>query len=770
MNRFDGKTGRVSVGVAVSLMAGVLLAVWLRVMDAVAGRTVQTFAMFAGCVVAGCMVGGVAASLAFRRISRGGAAAGWLLSGLLLLVGVSLVAQLFFAPLVIADWQRVLTVLSRPEGQYGRLLAVTGIFFAFVPMVLIAGAARVACGERAGWRLLPLLLAMLPAGYALGAGGLVHWVGMENLLRFVAVWFGVLSALVLLRGFRAALAAGVIMALFGLVPRGAVLTDGVFSRLVHRDSGFARGKPVFVEQTRHHVVTAYEDHDYRSVFALDGRPVLLGNRFQTARTLSGYIPLLLRPECGKAALVGAEAGIYLPFFLRAGVGDIAVTGIDDAVLRLSMEADEPLADGAAGVKGVARLSSKQKHDIIFIAPEPAWMRGSGKAYGRGMLRRCRDALAENGLVALHLDGRALSQRRFAAVARDFAREFPNMQLWCAGMYDWLLVGGTDTIQVPADRMLALFEREAVTKDFVRAGMRSLPEVMASMVCDGAGLVPWLERTGSESAFANMRRAHRFAFGKDGALLVSPHALEPCRQNTLEWLRPSAADIDVYQAVRDRTAECAEARALAARALAQTERGQGDAGLADARAAAKLNARDPLLTRLAEGLELEGRRRIAIGEFKGGLKCYENLLSFSQGSALSHYGMGYCLRASGDNETAYLHFARAVAAAPEQAGYRLELAQVAMTIGEYAEADRQFQEVLKREPENHEAMFRYAKALAFKDREDKDFAKAIKLAEDACVKTKWKNMEYAFGLADIYMDAGRVMEGMGLKRRLKEGKN
>jgi hypothetical protein len=30
------------------------------------------------------------------------------------------------------------------------------------------------------------------------------------------------------------------------------------------------------------------------------------------------------------------------------------------------------------------------------------------------------------------------------------------------------------------------------------------------------------------------------------------------------------------------------------------------------------------------------------------------------------------------------------------------------------------------------------------------------------------MEYAYGLADIYIDAGRIPEGMGLKRRLKEG--
>jgi tetratricopeptide (TPR) repeat protein len=297
---------------------------------------------------------------------------------------------------------------------------------------------------------------------------------------------------------------------------------------------------------------------------------------------------------------------------------------------------------------------------------------------------------------------------------------------------------------------------------------SLPEVLACRVCDGGGLAAWLEGAGGESAFAHAWRAPRVVFGNETGGLLTPHALEGCRQRTLAWLAPGGLDAELAGAVREKTGQCAEARALAARALRQVAAGQGDAGLADARAAARLNARDALLTQLAEGLELEGRRRIAIGEFKGGLKCYENLLSFSPGSALSHYGMGFCLRASGDNETAYLHFARAVAGAPEQTGYRMELAQVALSIGEYAEADRQFEEVLKREPDDLEAMFRYAKGLAAKGRPDRDCARAVKLAEAVCVKDRWRSREYAFGLADLYLEAGRVMEGMGLKRRLKEG--
>jgi tetratricopeptide (TPR) repeat protein len=787
---------RVAVGVAASLMAGILLAVWLRIFDALAGRTLWTLWAFAGCVAAGGGAGFGAVACACRRgRSRAeGLGRAEVLSVLFLLIGGALAAQLAFASAVAADWQGVLNALSRTVGQYGWLLAKTGGFFVGVPSALIAAAACVALrmpmppdGERrerrerrAGRTLARgVLLGLLPAGvgYGLAEGVLIPGVGLDGLLRFAALWFGALSGIALARGAWSALpvlAVVVCVALLKPGSRNAVLADGVFSRLVHRDSGFARGRPVFVRQTRRHTVTAFEDRDYRFVFALDGRPVLFGNRFHTARALAGYIPLLLRPDCKKAALFGPEAGLYLPFFLRAGVEDVAVAGIDGALLKLSVAADDYLTDRDTEPERVervlrrrAKLSSDQGYELIFLASDPGWMRGAGRAYSRGLFRRCRGALAGNGLAALHLDSRALSQKRFAAITRDFTLEFPHMQLWCVGPYDWLLVGGAATIQTPADRMLALFERDAVVKDFVRAGVFSLPEVAACRVCDGAGVSPWLEQTGFETAFANARRAPFFVFGKEDGGLVAPHALEACRQKTLAWLTPGTLDADVDQAIRAKAAQCADARSLAARALVRTMSTQGEAGLGDAREAAKLNPRDPLLTQLAESLELEGRRRIAIGEFKGGLKCYENLLSFSPGSARSHYGMGFCLRASGDNETAYLHFARAVASAPEQTGYRMELAQVAVAIGEYAEADRQFQEVLKREPDDVEAMFRYAKALASKDRQDKDFPKALKLAEEVCIRTQWKNSEYAFGLADLYMEAGRVLEGMGLKRRLKE---
>lgn len=775
----DRGTVRVAAYVAAGLMFGMLLAVWLRVLDAVAGRTVYTLAVVTGIVTAGVAAGYSLAGLAFltgRRVPG-------LLRALFLLIGCWLAVQLAGSDGVVAGWQRILNDLSRTFGQYVVAVGKTTAFFCLVPS-LLAGMAvhavlrsflRVPEGERAQGMTLVLLLAVLPAwvGYGFASGVVIPVAGVENVLRFGALWFGALAAVVAWRGVRSVWPFATVAGLLYLLNPsggGTVLEHGVFGRLVHRDSGFAQGAAVFSHPSRHHTVAAYEDTDYRFVFALDGRPVLFGNRFHTARTLCGYVPLLLRPESRKAAVFGPEAGLYLPFLVRGGVTNVAFAGADEAVVKLTLAADGYLTgagcEAAGRVRRRARLSSRAEYDIVFLAPEPSWMRGTGRAYGAGLFRRCRAALSEKGVVALHLDARALSQRRFAAVARAFVEVFPHVQVWCAGTYDWLLVGGVAPLTVAADRMLEVFERGPVVRDFARAGILSLPEVLPSLVCDGEGIAAWLACTEGEAAWQAAWGGPRTVFG-EGQAALQPAALEGCRQRKLGWVSAEGMDEEVYLAVRARADRYIGARVQAVAALSEMAAGRGEAALAAAREASAVNPRDALLVHLAEKLELEGRRRTAFGDFKGALKCYENLLAFRPGGAHAHYGMGYCLRATGEGEGAYLHFARAVAAAPEQTGYRMELAQAAVAVGEYAEADRQYEEVLKREPGNAEALFRYARAAAQAGRPDRDMAKAVRLAEQACVATRWGNREHAFGLADLYIEAGRVLEGMGLKRRLKE---
>lgn len=757
------------------------MAVWLRVADAVAGRTSYTLLAFLLAAGLGLSAGGALARMVGpRRFSFSA-----LLAVAFLASAAWQAAMLAAAEHVVAGWQPFLTGASRSFDAYAVQVTEMAAWF-YVAPALVAGWLVVSSLGRlagaSGPRAVAVGVALLPVGFVAGFLVLAS-VGAEHLVRLLVLWFGLLSAVAVWIGGPRHWQRGACAFLFLLstvaaplvlrVPKTSVLCEGVFGRVVCRDSGFAWGKPLFERHTARHSVAVYTDPDYQFVFALDGRSLLFGNRFHTARTLTGYVPLLVRPACKRAAVVGAEACLYLPFFARAGVADVRYGGADADVVKLAVAADAYLTgddscERAAPQRGVA-LGAKSGYDVVFLAGEPTWVRGARGAYSKAWFARCKRALSADGIVALHVDARALSSERFASIAESFASVFPCVQLWCTGANDWVLVGANAEIKTPVDRLLLLFEKKPVFRDFVRAGGLGLPEALACMVCDGRGLAPWLAKTGRESAWTGLWKAPRDVFASRSASLLRPSALEACRQWKSQWILPGELDVDVYLGFLDKVGRMLGGRAAAAKALDKVESGGSrDASLGAAQEAAQINARDALLIPVAESMELEGRRRIKIGDLKGALKCFESLLSISADSAFAHYGLGYCLRGSGDNEGAYLHFTRAVAGAPEQTDYRLEMAQAALTVGEYAEADRQYQEVLKREPGNPAVLFLAAKALAVRERPQKDFDRALRLAERACVLTKWQNREYAYGLADLYLDAGRVIEGMGLKRRLKEG--
>lgn len=753
-------------------MAGVIVAIGVRVTFNLTGATNDSALLLLALAVGG----GICGYCTMRYWCGRVRSSYWPLGLTLLLLALLPLAQMVGGAYLSGAWQRALGALTRTLSGYRNLQLLTTLLFAFTPTFLVVALARgtlCTCGEllpqRARKLTFLLLLHLLAiSGYACANRVLIPHYGLCGAARLATLWFALLVGGALLRRWRVVLPLVIVAAALVWIDGDqceAHLAGGTFSRLVHRDSGFARGAPHTINYTRRHSVAHYRDPDYQSITTLDGRPLLFGNRFHSARILGAYAPLLLNPRCERVALMGSEAALYAPLLHEAGVGELVMVGSDQKLVQLLTQPSESAGD-SSNLTFKRRLSAAGSYDLIYLAPTPVWQRGEEYLFGRRYFKQCAARLNSGGLVALHLDARLLTPQLLATITRDFALELPYMQLWYTGGYDWLLIGGVARLAVEAQQALAFFERETVVRNFARAGVLSLPEALGSMVCDGAGLLAWMEQSGFESFYQFARRVPRLLLNEDPTTLVTPQALEPQRQNTLEWLVVGTMEPALYRTIRTRAQECGEARTLAARALWRLQSGRGDLGLTHAREAAQINPRDPLLTQLADALELEGRRRIALGEFKGGLKCYENLLSFAPGTALSHFGMAYCLRATGDSETAYLHFARAVAAAPEQLEYRRELAQAAVTVGEYAEADRQYEQILAREPQNHAVLFLQAKALAHKERPDRDFARAIKIVEELCVKSEWQNLEYAYGLADLYIDAGRVLEGMGLKRKLK----
>jgi len=753
-------------GVVVSLLSGCVLGAWQQVLDTLAGRTVYALLGFWAAVALGVAVG---AAVVWNVNRKGLWHMGYTVM-VLSLLGIWLVVQLAMSAALRDVWKEVQLSAHKSFGMYLWTIAKTAGLTLAPPAALAAclvqggqnGGRR---GERAtGW-------CLVLCGY-LAAGFLCAHLAPERLTQGVAIGMGVLAGVSVLRSSRylpavwlpAMALPVVVIALLAvaLLPKtrlDPLSADGRFGRLAYRDSGFGKGVPDTVFAVRGHAVVRYADADYGFVGALDGRSLIFGNRFATARALTGYAPLMVRPSAKTALLIGAESGVYLPFFQRAEIDVTAETPMRLVQPFVAMDAEI-----AGGSPTAALGQGHRSYDIIFVAPEPGWVRGSHHALSRKQLARYRQALSEDGVVALKVDGRALSEARFAAIARDFTAVFPGVQVWCTGAADWVLLGCAKEIKVPMDNLIALLGKDLVFRDWVRAGNMGLPEILACMVCDAKGLAAWLEGRAAEDASAAMWQAPKRVISDTNVLAT---ALEPVRQPKAEWVLPGEMDVDLYVDLMARVVEVREARGLAVRALAEGREGLHAESMATAVAAAAITARDALLLQMADLMAITARRRIAIGDYKGGLRCFESLIAFSTPTAYYYHGMGFCQRATGDNESAYRHFKLAVEAAPEQTAYRFDLAMAALTMGAFAEADSQYQDILKREPENAMAHFLFAKALIKHDRPDRDIEQAVKLAEHACELSKWKDPDIAYGLADIYLETGRVLEGLGLKRKLQE---
>jgi len=406
--------------------------------------------------------------------------------------------------------------------------------------------------------------------------------------------------------------------------------------------------------------------------------------------------------------------------------------------------------------------SPHAYDVVLVSGGPAWDTAAAGVLQAPVLRRCRRAATEDGLVALALDTRGFTTADFQRTLRSFHAVFPFVQVWCVGAEQWLLVGCNTAIKAPVDRMLTELDNEAVFRDLVRAGVRSLPEALACYVCDTAGVEALAGKTGggvSAPRLAWHVLQSQFDPVERPAALA---AAETRRSWRVEWLLPGQLDPDLFVALLDRTGRCIATRvaAVAIRLGLAKPGGSANAGVAtDLRG-------DVLIREALDHLDIKGRRALARGVAIDALHCYQAMLQLSPGSAPAHYGLGLAARDAGQMQMAFQHLMQAVQVAPDVTDYRLDLGRLALQLDQADEADRQFRAVLAREPKNIEATYRLSCALAAKG-PGRDVQQAMRLAEQACLASQWSNAEYVWGLADRYLDAGMIKEGMALKRKLKQ---
>ncbi len=700
------------------------------------------------------------------RIGSRGLAAGCLAAA------AAALAPLLFPGMLVRSWEALLlapagvargTALTSLGWRVAARLAVPG---------LAAGCLAAGCVHETGrvpWRRAVFFLAGGAVGAPLFRAGIAA-LGFERLLA-AAVCLAAAAAMLHLvaaaaRGAGAAAgvaaAAGLAAAALLRAAPPALLADGVFARWAAAGSAFAGGgAPLFHRDGTRASATVYDDPDYGRVLAVDGRPAAFENRFRAGRILEAHLPLLLAPRVGRVALFGEEAPLaaaaaraYAPLRLVCRGADPAVC---DAARLFESAGDDaaaaPAADGAA--------AGGQGYDVLLVMAGPAWTRQGWRALTAGAWRRYARVLADDGLAAVALDGRSLAPAAFQAVVASFAERFPHAHLWCTGLDRWLLLGSRAPLAVPLDRLMSRFETGAVFHALLDAGVTALPELLSACVLDEAGVRAYA----AARPRGSVRRGGALdaLFARDNARRIQA-AVEPYRTPHCAWLT-DGAEAAVAETLRRRVATLLAVRGVVVTQLALPG---ADTAIPPAlQAAAGVNPRDLLLRELAERVELEAVRRFAFGDANGAVKRFEELLLLRRDDPVTHFRLSLAHQRLNRADAAFWHSGRATALAPQTAAFRVRFAEAALQAGQRDEAVRQYREALVLDGGNVAARIALARLLGDKRTPGHNLGEAVRLAEEAFKQTGQRHAPTGFALADLYIEAGRVYEGVALKRTIKK---
>ena len=487
-------------------------------------------------------------------------------------------------------------------------------------------------------------------------------------------------------------------------------------------------------------ITHREDVDFPEggVTTMDDRPVDTGFRFRHVRLFPACIAMFLKPSAQSARVIGAEATFYRKPF------------------------------DAAGLRVLEATNTSSSADIVLVAPQPDWLKGTDFPTADDWARIAR-MRASGGLVALHVDARRLSRGRLKGILSAFRAAVGPYLLWCIGAHDYVVTGTADVL---ADKVYELFAGEKADEAFAMAGIYTPADVFSCYMGRDAEIEPGLKEVAvAERQTVSWKDAHQSlgTLSENDAAFVRPSVLTPYYIPPMPWFQRGDAEPVVFAGTTNAIMAVQAARREFLAGFEKIGEGFSTNVVTRWEVAAKMSPRDPLLRGLVDVVDLKGRQLLRVGNVNGALGCYEKLLLICPNDAALVHNYGVCLKKGGQIGMAAQVFARAVELDPETDAHRMELVECCAASGHEDVAVQNLDLLIKRHPDDPALKLRAAKLLCMPKGKVRDVKRAIRLAEDAVVQTGWKDRAYVFELANVYIDCGRVKDGVRLKRKMKKMK-
>jgi len=514
-----------------------------------------------------------------------------------------------------------------------------------------------------------------------------------------------------------------------------VLAIWLFVRDVPHVQDAEDGAPVAAEDPGEEAGRRQDPDSQGGETKMDEPPVDTGFRFRHIRQYPACIALLLHPSAKSARVVGAEAKFFREPFETAGV---------------------KVLDEAEGTPPA---------DVVLVATRPDWLTGTDFPAG-GDWRRLAGMRAPGGLVALHVDMRRLLLGRLKGILAEFRAAFGPYFLWCIGANDYVV---TSAAELAADKLYDLFADEKASEAFAAAGIYTPSDVFACYMGRDVEIEPGMRETavsGRTTVTWKEARASLDSLSAKDASYVRPAVLTPYYIPPMPWFSQGDAEPTVFVGTTNAIKGVLAARREFLAGFDDIDKGVSTNAIERWETAAKVSPRDPVLRGLVDVIDLKGRQLLGIGNVNGALGCYEKLLLIRPDDAAIVHNYGVCLKKGGQMEMAARVFARAVELDPETDEHRVEMVECCAASGHEDIAVQVLDVLIKRHPDDPALKLRAAKLMSLRNGKAYNPDRAIRLAEDAATQTGWKDGAYVLGVADVYIECGRVKDGVMLKRKMK----
>lgn len=450
---------------------------WIRMLSLVLGASTHSFELMLSAFIGGLALGGLCVRRLVDRVTDPGQLLGWVQIAMgTLALGTLLVYDRSFLLM-----EYLMGGLARTDAGYV-LFSLAGAFIAvlvMLPATLCAGMTLplitgTLMREGAGERAIGHVYALNTLGAILGVLAAVHvgmpHLGLKNTL-ISGAWIDVTLGLMLIArsGRRGPAIVASIFALLLFVPALLLLhldvnkmTAGVFR---HGELASSRDAKVVYQRDGKtatvHLVRYPEALSIRTNGKSDGSVTIDGTRRgsdETTMILTAAIPLALKPDIRRAAVIGIGTGLTMHTLLQS----LTVERVDTVEIEAAMvEAARGFAPhnsaAFADPRGAITIddakayfsAGRRTYDLIISEPSNPWVSGVSGLFTREFYQRIRPHLNNGGLLVQWFQLYEIDAALLASVMKALGSEFPHYAVFAPSDHDLLIIASDHPVPVSA---------------------------------------------------------------------------------------------------------------------------------------------------------------------------------------------------------------------------------------------------------------------------------------------------------------------------------